>query len=209
MSWTACYEDNCCIHLSNKKDSEWYSKLSRKNHFYAAIHHQSKVHDEKSDKSSFTMIMKSKILNSEEYDLNRLNSTEEAIHQAVEKENWLSKTLQAFTIAAEDALKEEEDYFEVKKDLRKFTNQANFISMYNKLYILFKQKEKDFSQRMQQIKNEIHQVIYDVIQDESIALHKNIQYHDIVMKKSFTEVKFIKQEEYVLFGEDHIFKELK
>ncbi len=22
LSWTACYEDNCCIHLSNKKDSE-------------------------------------------------------------------------------------------------------------------------------------------------------------------------------------------
>ncbi len=29
------------------------------------------------------------------------------------------------------------------------------------------------------------------------------------MKKSFTEVKFIKQEEYVLFNEDHIFKKLR
>jgi len=29
------------------------------------------------------------------------------------------------------------------------------------------------------------------------------------MKKSFTEVKFIKQEEYVLFDEDHIFRELR
>ncbi len=29
------------------------------------------------------------------------------------------------------------------------------------------------------------------------------------MKKSFTEVKFIKQEEYVLLNEDHIFKKLK
>ncbi len=29
------------------------------------------------------------------------------------------------------------------------------------------------------------------------------------MKKSFTEVKFIKQEEYVLFNEDHIFRELR
>ncbi len=81
--------------------------------------------------------------------------------------------------------------------------------MYNELYTLFKQKEKDFSQRMQQIKNEIHQVIYDVIQDESIALHKSIQYRDIVMKKSFTKVKFIKQEKYVLLNENHIFKELK
>jgi len=49
------------------------------------------VHDEKSDESSFTMIMKSEILDSEEYDSNRLNSTEKAIHQAVEKEIDLAK----------------------------------------------------------------------------------------------------------------------
>ncbi len=62
---------------------------------------------------------------------------------------------------------------------------------------------------MQQIKNEIHQAIYDIVQDESVVLHKNIQYHDIVMKKSLTEVKFIKQEEYVLLNENHIFRELR
>jgi len=81
--------------------------------------------------------------------------------------------------------------------------------MYNELYTLFKQKEKAFLQCMQQIKNEIHQVIYDEVQDELIALCKNIQYHDIVMKKFLTKVKFIKQEEYVLLDEDHIFKEFK
>ncbi len=167
------------------------------------------MHDEKSDENSFTMIMKSKILNSEKYDLNRLNSTEEAIHQAVEKENQLSEILWAFIIATEDAFKQEEDHLEVKKDFRKLTNQVSFISMYNELYTLFKQKEKDFLQCMQQIKNEIHQVIYDEVQDELIALCKNIQYHDIVMKKFLTKVKFIKQEEYVLLDEDHIFKEFK
>jgi len=39
------------------------------------------------------MIAKSKILDSEAYDLNRLNDIEEAIHQAVEEESQLSKTL--------------------------------------------------------------------------------------------------------------------
>ncbi len=167
------------------------------------------MHDENSNESSFTMIARSEIFDSEAYDSNRLNSIEEAIHQAVEERNRLSETLRAFTIAAEDALKQEENHLEVKKDLRKLTNQVSFISMYNELYTLFRQKEKDFSQRMQQIKNEIHQTIYDLVQDESIALCKNIRYRDIVMKKSFTEVKFIKQEEYVLFDEDHIFRELK
>jgi len=149
-------------------------KLLRKNHFYAATHHQSEVHDENSDESSFTIIAKSKIFDSEAYDSNRSNSTEEAIHQAVKEENRLSKTLRAFTIAAEDALKQEKNHLEVKKDFRKLISQASFISMYNELYTLFKQKEKDFSQRMQQIKNDIHQAIYDTMQDESIASRKDI-----------------------------------
>jgi len=62
---------------------------------------------------------------------------------------------------------------------------------------------------MQQIKNDINQAIYDTMQDESIASRKDIQYRDIIMKKSLTKVKFIKQEEYVLSDEDHIFKKLK
>ncbi len=197
------------MHLSDKKDSEWYLKLSWKNCFYTAIHHQSKVHDENSDKSSFIMIAKSKIFNSEAYDLNKSNDIKKAIHQAVEEESWLNKTLWAFTIAAEDALKQEEDHLEVKKNFRKFTSQANFISMYNELYTFFKQKEKDFSQWMQQIKNDIHQVIYDTMQDELITSCKNIHYCDIIMKKSFTKIKFIKQEKYVLLNENHIFRKLK
>ncbi len=80
MFWTKCYDDQCCMHLSDKKDSRWYLKSSRKNHFYAATHHQSEVHDENSDESSFIMIMKLKILDSEAYDLNRLNDIEKAIH---------------------------------------------------------------------------------------------------------------------------------
>ena len=31
MSWTACYNDVCQTHQSNKKDLEWYSKSSRQN----------------------------------------------------------------------------------------------------------------------------------------------------------------------------------
>jgi len=77
------------------------------------------------------------------------------------------------------------------------------------LYTLFRQKEKDFSRQMQQIKNDIHQAIYDTMQDESIASRKDIWYRDIVIKKSLTEVKFIKQQEYVLLDENHIFRELR
>ncbi len=80
LSWTACYKNNCHTHLSDKKDSKWYSKLSRKNRFYAATHHQLKVHDENSDKSSFTIIAKSEIFNNEAYDLNKSNSIKEAIY---------------------------------------------------------------------------------------------------------------------------------
>ncbi len=47
------------------------------------------------------------------------------------------------------------------------------------------------------------------MQDELITSRKDIRYCDIVMKKSLTEVKFIKQEEYVLFDENHIFRKLR
>ncbi len=80
LSWTACYKNNCHTHLSDKKDLKWYLKLSWKNHFYTAIHHQLKVHDENSDESSFIMIAKSEILDSEAYNLNRSNDIKEAIH---------------------------------------------------------------------------------------------------------------------------------
>jgi len=122
LSWTTCYKNNCHTHLSDKKDSEWYLKLSWKNHFYAATYHQLKVHDKNSDESSFIIIAKSKIFDIEAYNLNRLNSIEEAIYQAIKEENRLSETLWAFTIVAEDAFKQEKDYLEVKKDFKKLTS---------------------------------------------------------------------------------------
>jgi len=45
------------------------------------------MYNEKSEESSFIMITKSEILDSKAYDLNRLNSIEEVIHQIVEEEN--------------------------------------------------------------------------------------------------------------------------
>jgi len=45
------------------------------------------VHDENNDESSFTMIVKSKIFDSEAYNSNRSNDIKEVIHQAVEEES--------------------------------------------------------------------------------------------------------------------------
>ena len=38
LSWTACYDDNCNIHLSDKEDSGWYSKSFKRIKFIAATH---------------------------------------------------------------------------------------------------------------------------------------------------------------------------
>ena len=56
LSWTACYDDSCNTHLSDKEDSGWYSKPFRRIKFIAATHRQSEVHNEKSDEKSFTMM---------------------------------------------------------------------------------------------------------------------------------------------------------
>jgi len=40
----------------------------------------------------------------------------------IKEESRLNEILRAFTIAAEDVLKQEEDHLEVKKDLKKLTS---------------------------------------------------------------------------------------
>ena len=79
------------------------------------------------------------------------------------------------------------------------------------MYDLFCQKKKDFSQRMQQIKDSIHKTIYKSESKESVLQRQSqsINYRDIIMKWSLTSFKFIKQERYVLSDEDHIFRKLK
>ena len=64
---------------------------------------------------------------------------------------------------------------------------------------------------MQQIKNNIYQTIYESESKESVLRRQKqlINYRNIVMKWSSTNFKFIKQEEYVLFNEDHILRELR
>ena len=83
--------------------------------------------------------------------------------------------------------------------------------MYSEMYDLFRQKKKDFSQRMQQIKDSIHKTTYELKSKELILRRQSqsINYRDIVMKWSSTNFKFIKQEEYVLSNESHILRKLK
>ena len=40
--------------------------------------------------------------------------------------------------------------------------------MYSEMYDLFRQKKKDFSQKMQQIKNSIYKTIYELESKESV-----------------------------------------
>ncbi len=100
------------------------------------------MHDENSDESSFTMIKKSEILNSEK---NNMNSTLNAIQQAIHIENQLQETVQSFIDTVEVILKQEEDNVE-KKDLKKLRRQTSFMSMYSEMYFLFSQKKENFSQ---------------------------------------------------------------
>ncbi len=54
--------------------------------------------------------------------------------------------------------------------------------MYNEIYNLFIQKEKDFSQQIQQIKDNIYQVIYKTTNNKPVALCRDISYCNIVIK---------------------------
>ena len=65
---------------------------------------------------------------------------------------------------------------------------------------------------MKEIKNEIHQVIYGLMKENSSDLrqsYKIINYHRIITEWLFTSFKFITAEEYVLPDEEYIFRELR
>ena len=53
----------------------------------------------------------------------------------------------------------------IDKKIKKNINKISFHFMCSKIYQLFLQKKTDFSRRMQEIKNKIHQVIYKSIKE--------------------------------------------
>ena len=100
----------------------------------------------------------------------------------------------------------------IDTEIKKNINRVSFQFMYSKIYQLFSQKKADFSRRMQEIKDGIHQIIYGSIKKNLSNLrwnHKIINYHRIITEWSFTNFKFITAEEYVFPDEEYIFKELK
>lgn len=145
LSWTACYEDNCVTHVSDKEGSEWYSKPSRKNRLFATTHRQSEAHDENNDEKSYIMIEKSIIPDSEDSDQ---DSTIDAINQVIHESNRLEGIIAEFIKTAENVLNDKEENLDIEKGIKEIINKVSFMSMYNEMYDLFMQKEEDFPQRM-------------------------------------------------------------
>ena len=68
----------------------------------------------------------------------------------------------------------------IDTEIKKNINRVSFQFMYSEIYQLFLQKKADFSRRMQEIKNEIHQIIYESVKKISSNFrqnHKIINYH--------------------------------
>ena len=58
----------------------------------------------------------------------------------------------------------------INTEIKKNINKISFQIMYSEIYHLFLQKKADFSRRMQEIKNEIHQIIYESTEKNSSNL---------------------------------------
>ena len=165
------------------------------------------MHDEINEEESFIIISKA----SDSEEKKDQDSTKDLILEAIQQCNRLSENVKTFKEAVHKGLSTELNDSKIKEKSRQIINRISFLKVYNELYDLFSQKEEDFSKRMQQIKNGIHQTIYKFMMKESVLHRKNqpIVYRDIVKKTVSIESKFIKQEEYVLPDEDHILRKLK
>ena len=57
MSWTVCYNNICQIYQSDKKDSEWYLKSSRKDlHVTQFKRHVNSLYSESDSEKSYKVI---------------------------------------------------------------------------------------------------------------------------------------------------------
>ena len=57
MSWTACYNDTCQMHKSDKEDSEWYLRSSRKDlHKTQVKRHVDSSYSKSDSKESYEVI---------------------------------------------------------------------------------------------------------------------------------------------------------
>ena len=107
------------------------------------------------------MIIKLRTLNSKKFNSSKLKKLKNAMNDAILKISKLKSTMKKFIRMIKHTLRQKNDNLNIKKGIKEIISRASFISMYNKMYDFFMQKEKDFSQRMQQIKNNIYKAIYD------------------------------------------------
>ena len=135
------------------------------------------MHDENSEKEFFIMISKE-----DEDQEDDENSTVNVLNKTIFEAHYLKDTVQKFVKTAEYELRSKSFIFDIREEIQRIMKQASFVSMYSELYDLFRQKKKDFSQRMQQIKNSIHQTIYESESKESVLQRQrqSINYRDIV-----------------------------
>ena len=79
-----------------------------------------------------------------------------ALNKTIFEVNHLKNTIQKFVKATEYKFQSESFNSDIQEEIQRIIKQASFVSMYSEMYDLFRQKKKDFSQKMQQIKNNIH-----------------------------------------------------
>ena len=98
-----------------------------------------------------------------------------------EKSNEESFTMMS---DSEDVKKKAKKIF-IDTEIKKNINRVSFQFMYLEIYQLFLQKKADFSRRMQEIKNEIHYIIYEFMKKNLLKLRQDqntINYHRIITK---------------------------
>ena len=78
---------------------------------------------------------------------------------------------ESFTMISKskDIKKKAKEIF-IDTKITKNINRVSFQFMYSKIYQLFLQKKADFSRRMQEIKDEIHQIIHGFMKENSSEL---------------------------------------
>ena len=181
MSWTACYNNSCTVHWSDKDGSEWFSRQPKKAKNYAMTSHWDPV----------AGVEKHQARQKQFSQEGNYVDSDHMIPSSSEKEDFVKVV----------NFKDSEELLKEDNDEWLFTHEERWIRTYTEILNALRKKEK-YVKQVEEIKNQILYTIWDAFTQRQNR--EEINYQDIVRETPLKGSQFITRGEYVISDRAHI-----
>ena len=227
LNWTFCYNDACWTHLSEKEDSEWFSKKSRKQRI-CVIRERTTKSNLKQDAQKQEILKTESITlkkNFDDIDSKDLDDYKLVFNEYLSKAHDLVRSMNA-TIENMNRRRDHErakikemlkDLDRIhskmtttsiqvrkleKKNVKLIREMSSFDSIYFDIYKMMQKKNRwiEYEKRLRKLQSQL---------TCTTMILKSEKYRDMIKKHSMKRSKFIIAREYVISKEAHISREMR